>query len=132
MERGEELEPPLDSRILVPHFANAFQCLVVGDYVEVGSPKVASGAFESPNDGAGFQIKRSPMPLRVERSSADKRDEFHGTVRLLLLEGGANPSMQASQYTWNGREPSATASHLGKTRIGGVTSSARISVSVFP
>ena len=31
-----------------------------------------------------------------------------------------NSSTQASQYTWNGREPSATASQLGKTRIGGV------------
>ena len=38
-----------------------------------------------------------------------------------------NPSMQASQHTWNGREPSATASQLGKIRIDGVKSSARIS-----
>ena len=31
------------------------------------------------------------MPLRVERSSADMRDGFHVTVRLLLFEGGAKP-----------------------------------------
>ena len=37
-----------------------------------------------------------------------------------------NPSMQASQYTWNGREPLATPSQLGKPIIGGVASSARI------
>ena len=42
-----------------------------------------------------------------------------------------NPSMQASQYTWNGRDPSATASQLGKTRIGGVASSARVSRTNF-
>ena len=62
------------------------------------------------------------MPFRVERSSADIRDGFYGTVLLLLFEGGANPSMQAPQFTWNGREPSTTASHLGKTKIGGVAS----------
>ena len=42
-----------------------------------------------------------------------------------------NPSIQASQYTWNGREPSATESQLGKTKIGGVASSARISRTYF-
>ena len=63
IERGEELEPPLDSGIMVPHFAYAFQCLVVGEYAELGSPKVAAEAFESPNDAAGLQIKMSPMPF---------------------------------------------------------------------
>ena len=29
------------------------------------------------------------------------------------------PSMHASSYTWRGREPSATASQPGKTKIGG-------------
>ena len=42
------------------------------------------------------------------------------------LRAAPNPSMQASQHTWNGREPSATASQSGKTRIGGVASSAGI------
>ena len=91
IERGEELEPPLDSSIMVPHFAYAFQCLVVGEYAELGSPKVPSRAFEGPNDAAGLQIKRSLVPLRVERSSADIHDGFHGTVRLLLFEGGVKP-----------------------------------------
>ena len=71
------------------------------------------------------------MPFRVERSSADIRDGFYGTVLLLLFESGANPSMQAPQFTWNGREPSTTASHLGKTKIGGVASSVRISRTNF-
>ena len=70
------------------------------------------------------------MPLRVERSSADVRDGCHGTVWLLLFEGGAKP-MQASLNKWNGREPSATASLLGKTRIGDVASSSRISRTNF-
>ena len=39
--------------------------------------------------------------------------------------------MQASQYSWNGCEPSATPSQLEKTRIGGVASSARISRTIF-
>ena len=29
VERREKLEPPLDSRIVIPHFANAFERLVV-------------------------------------------------------------------------------------------------------
>ena len=89
VERGEELEPPLDLGIMVPHFVYAYQCLVVGEYAEFGSPKVASEVLENPNDAAGLRIKRSPMPLRVERSTADTRNGFHGTVRLLLFEGGA-------------------------------------------
>ena len=60
-------------------------------HAELGSPKVTAEAFESPNVAAGLQIKRSPVPLRLERSSADVRDGFHGTARLLLFEGGAKP-----------------------------------------
>ena len=43
VERGEELEPPLDTGIMAPQFAYAFQCLVVGEYAEFGSPKVNLG-----------------------------------------------------------------------------------------
>ena len=71
---------------MVPHFAYAFQCLVVGEYAVLGSPKVTAKAFESPNDAAGLQIKRSSMSSRVERSSGDVRYGFDGTVLLLLLD----------------------------------------------
>ena len=64
---------------------------MVGEYAELGAPKIATKAFESPNDAAGFQIKRSPMSFRVERNSADVRDGFDGIVFLLLFEGGAKP-----------------------------------------
>ena len=74
---------------MVPHFAYAFQCLGVGEYAELGSSKVSAEVFESPNDAAGLQMKRSPMPFRVERSSADIRDGFYGTALVLLFEGGA-------------------------------------------
>ena len=76
---------------MVPHFAYDFQGLVVGEYAELGAPKIAPTAFESPNHAAGLEIKRTPMPFRVERSSADVRDGFDGTVLLLLFEGGAKP-----------------------------------------
>ena len=66
VERGEELSH-LDSDVVVPHFAYAFQGLVVGQYAELGTPKRAAKAFESPSDAAGLEIKRSPMPFRVER-----------------------------------------------------------------
>ena len=55
VERGGDLEPPLVSCIMIPHFSYAFQCLVVGKYAECGSPKVTSEAFESPNDAASLQ-----------------------------------------------------------------------------
>ena len=35
VERGEELEPSLDSGVMVSHFACAFQSLVVGDSLQV-------------------------------------------------------------------------------------------------
>ena len=74
---------------MVPHFADAFQFVMVREYAEHGPAKVSSEAFETRDDAAGLQIKRSPLTLRVERSSAGIRDGFHGTVRLLLFEGCA-------------------------------------------
>ena len=76
---------------MVPHFAYAFQSLVGGEYADVGAPVIASKAFESPNDAAGLQIKRSSMSSRVERSSGDVRYGFDGTVLLLLLDDGTKP-----------------------------------------
>ena len=76
---------------MVPHFAYAFQCLVVEEYAKFGSPKVTVKAFDIPNDAGGLQVKRSTMPLRVERIAADIHDGFYGTVLLLLFEGGAKP-----------------------------------------
>ena len=99
IERGEELEPSLDSGVVVPHFAHAFQCLVVREYSELGAPKVAAKAFESPDDAASLQINRCPMPLRVERSSADVRGGFCGASVCSCSRAAPNPSMQASQYT---------------------------------
>ena len=66
-----------------------------------------------------------------------------GAARLLYAMGFMDPfdyscsraapnlSMRASQYTWNGGEPSTTASQLRKIRIGGGTSSARVSHTNF-
>ena len=96
------------------------------------SPKVASEAFESPNDVAGLQIKRSPMPLRVERSSTDMRDGFHGTVRLLLFEGGAKPVYASVTVHVERTRAVGDSVPIGETRIGGVASSARISRTIFP
>ena len=89
VERGEEHEPSLDSGVMVLHFAYAFQCLVVRECTELGTPKIAAEAFESTNDAATLQINRSSMPFRVECGSADVRDGFYGAVRLLLFESGA-------------------------------------------
>ena len=113
---------------MVPHFAYAFQGLVVGEYAELGVLKMAAKAFEIPNDAAGLQTKRSPMPFRVERSSADIRDGFGGTVLLLLFEGSAKPI----EYTWNGRDPSATSSQLGKAESAESQAPPGFLASIFP
>ena len=79
IECGEKLEPSLNSGVVVPHFAIAFQNLGVGEYSELGAPKAVAEALESPDDAASLRIERSPMPFRVERSSADVRDGFLGS-----------------------------------------------------
>ena len=66
VERGEELSH-LDSDVVVPHFAYAFQGLVVGQYAELGTPKRAAKAFESPSDAAGLrnQEESNAFPSRA-------------------------------------------------------------------
>ena len=97
IECGEELEPSLDSGVVVPHFAYASQSIVGCGFTERGALKVAAEAFESPDDDASLQIEKSPMPFQLERSSI--RDEFYGAVRLLLFKSGSEPVDEASQYT---------------------------------
>ena len=48
VERGEKLEPPLDSRIVVSHFSAAFERLVVQNSANLRAPGVLSKAFKRP------------------------------------------------------------------------------------
>ena len=91
IECGEEFEPSLDSRVVVPHFVYAFQSLMVREHSELDAPKVAAEALQSPDDAASLRLERIPMPFRVERSSADVRDGSYGAVRLLQFESGSKP-----------------------------------------
>ena len=109
---------------MISHFANAFGHLVVREGAKLRAVEVASKAFDDPDNAASFHVERSPLPLKG--SAADVSDEPHRPNWPLLFKGRAN-SMNASQYAWNGREPSTTASQLGKTNIGGAVSSARVS-----
>ena len=54
VERGKELEPPLDSGIMVFKFFFDLQCLMVGECAKRGSPIIPSEALESPNDAVGL------------------------------------------------------------------------------
>ena len=38
VERCEKLEPPLDSRVVIPHFANAFERLVIREDAKLRAP----------------------------------------------------------------------------------------------
>ena len=91
VEYGEELEPSLDSGVVVLHFARDFQSLVLREYTELGAPKAVAEVFQRPDDAVGLQVKRSQMPFRVEQCSADVRDRFYWAVRLLFTESGADP-----------------------------------------
>ena len=71
VERGETLEPPLASRIVISHFANAFERLVIREDAKLRAPEVASKAFGGPDSAASFQVKRSPVRLGIEGGAAD-------------------------------------------------------------
>ena len=77
VERCEKLEPPLDSRVVISHFTNAFEGLVIREDAKLRAPYVASQAFDGPDNAASFQVKRSPVPLRIESSAADVSDGPH-------------------------------------------------------
>ena len=66
VERGEKLEPPLDSRVVISHFVSAFERLVIRGDAKPRAPEVASKAFDGPDNAVSFQLKRSPVPLRIE------------------------------------------------------------------
>ena len=127
VESGEELEAPLDPRIVVGHFADAFERLVIRKHVKPRAPEVASKALDGPDNAANFLVERSQMTLGIEGGAADIRDGLHGAVRLLLFKRSTKTVDARVAVCLDGREPSATASQSRKTKIGGVASSARIS-----
>ena len=77
VERGEKLEPPLNSRIVVSHFADAFERRVIREDAKLRAPEVASKAFDGPGNAASFHVTRSPMPIGIEGSAADVSDGAH-------------------------------------------------------
>lgn len=56
VERGEQLNLPPHSRIVVIHFAEAVQCLMTRESGELGSATVAAWAFERRTILTGFDI----------------------------------------------------------------------------
>ena len=85
VKRGEVLEPPLDSRVVVSNFSDFFQNLVNRENARLRTPKVASKALDRPYDAACFQIERRPMSFRVEGSAAYIGNGPHGAGGLFLL-----------------------------------------------
>ena len=77
VERGENVEPPLDAGIVVYHFPNALERLVIKKDAKIRAPKVASKTFDDPNNAASFQVERGPVPLGIEVSAAYIRDGPH-------------------------------------------------------
>ena len=77
VESGEELEAPLDPRIVVGHFADAFERLVIRKDAKLRAPEVTSKTFDGPDKATSFRVERSPVPLGMEGSAADVRDGPH-------------------------------------------------------
>ena len=77
VERGETLETPLNSHIVVSHFADAFERLQVRNDAKLRTTNVASKAFDCSENAASFQVDPSPVPLGIEGSAADARHEPH-------------------------------------------------------
>ena len=71
--RGEKIEPPLDARIVVSHFADAFEHLMIRKDAKLRAPKSRRG----PNNAASLQVDRGPVPLGIEGSTADVSDGPH-------------------------------------------------------
>ena len=94
VERGEKLEPLLDSRIVTSQFNDAFESLVIREDSKLRAPEVTSKAFDDPDNAAGFHVERSPVPLSIEDSTGDVSDGPH-----LGSSAAPKPSMHASQYT---------------------------------
>ena len=76
-------------RVVVPHFADALERLVIRKYAILRAPKVASKAFDGSDDAPSFEVERSPVPQGIEGSAADIRNGPHSTVRLLLFKRSA-------------------------------------------
>ena len=70
VQTAERLEPPLDARVMVPHFAGALERLVIPKRYGTCSPNVVSKTFEGSGNAASFQAERIPAPLGIERSAA--------------------------------------------------------------
>ena len=85
VKRGEILEPPLDSRVVVSSFSDIFRSLVVRENAKLRTPKVASKALDRPYDAACFQIERRQMSFQVAGSAVNIGNGPHGAVGLLLL-----------------------------------------------
>ena len=51
-----------------------------------------SEASDTPHDATGFEFHDGPVLLIVESGSANIDDGAYGAVRLLLFEGGSEPS----------------------------------------
>ena len=59
---------------------------MIWKYAKIRAPKVASKAFDGPNNAASFRVERGPAPLGIEASAADVSDGPHCAVRLFLFE----------------------------------------------
>ena len=77
VERGEKLEPRLDSRIVVSHFADAFECLVIREEAKLRAPEVAAKTFDGLENAASFQVEGSPVHIEIEGNAADVSDGPH-------------------------------------------------------
>ena len=84
VERGEVLELPLDSRVVVPNFSDIFHSLVMRENAKLCTPTVASKVLVRPCNAVCFPSERRPMSYRDGGSVAYIGNGPHGAVGLFL------------------------------------------------
>ena len=62
---------------MISRFVDAFERLVIREDAKLRARKVALKAFDGRGNAASFQVKRSPVPLRIEGSVADVSDGLY-------------------------------------------------------
>ena len=65
VEQGEKLEPSLDSRLVIYHFADAFERLAIGKDVKLRAPEVASKAFDGPDNSCQLPSRAKSSASRI-------------------------------------------------------------------
>ena len=82
---GQKFNLAFDGRVVVAHFVDILEGLVVGENPELVQPEVAAYILDAPYDGSSFQVQGDPVALGWQGGTADVDDWLGVAVGLLLF-----------------------------------------------